>query len=197
MQNKFNNLIDTYLSNKIGISSDFLSLSLTAQLRNNIKLLSDKHQFAKANIGNNDLNHNDLLIRSDQIYWLDRKNGNPSEDAFLSIMDQLVIFLNETCFTGIVSYEFHYAIYEIGDFYLKHLDQFKNDSKRAFTIIIYLNEDWKVADGGELCIFDQLEIQLIPPTNQKCVFFKSNEIYHSVLTTQKQRLSIAGWLKVR
>jgi SM-20-related protein len=55
--------------------------------------------------------------------------------------------------------------------------------------------DWKIEDGGELCIYQENNIQKISPTNGKTIFFKSNELVHEVLTTQKQRLSITGWLK--
>ena len=104
-------------------------------------------------------------------------------------------YLNSTCFTGIKSYEFHYALYEKGAFYKKHLDQFKTDNGRAFSMIIYLNESWKIEDGGELKIYQTTEIQLIAPENQKCVFFKSNELEHEVLLTNVSRMSITGWLK--
>jgi SM-20-related protein len=110
-------------------------------------------------------------------------------------MDQFVIHLNGSCFTGITGYEFHYALYEEGSFYKKHIDQFRNNDSRQFTVIVYLNEDWQLADGGELCIYHLDHLQHISPANAKCVFFKSSELPHEVLVTNKPRLSITGWLK--
>lgn len=60
--------------------------------------------------------------------------------------------LNMQCYEGITDYEFHYSIYPIGSFYIKHLDQIKNDSSRMFSIISYLNSNWKEKDGVELLI---------------------------------------------
>lgn len=135
------------------------------------------------------------LIRSDVIYWLDRSHKIESENAFLDIIDCFVRYLNETCYAGIMSYEFHYALYNEGSFYKKHLDQFRNDDSRAYSMIVYLNEKWKQFDGGELCIHHVDSIQLITPLNGRCVFFKSNELIHEVLVTHQPRMSITGWLK--
>jgi SM-20-related protein len=62
-------------------------------------------------------------------------------------------------------------------------------------MILYLNKNWQENDGGELEIELNEQTYKISPTMGKCVFFKSNEIPHAVLTTQKNRLSITGWLK--
>ncbi len=151
-----------------------------------------------AGTGNEQIILQDKLVRSDKIYWLDRSHDNAEENAFFLQMDAFVAYLNQTCYTGITSYEFHYACYEIGTFYFytRHLDQFRNDDRRAFSMILYLNENWQEGDGGELCIYQDNLPQMISPDMGKCVFFKSNELEHEVIVTQKQRLSITGWLKV-
>ncbi|MES2828966.1 MAG: 2OG-Fe(II) oxygenase [Bacteroidota bacterium] len=104
--------------------------------------------------------------------------------------------LNSTCYTGITGYEFHYTLYEKGRFYKKHLDQFKNNTGRKYSVIIYMNENWVIADGGELRIHHADRLQNISPTNGKGVFFQSDEMEHEVLITNKPRMSITGWLKV-
>jgi SM-20-related protein len=111
-------------------------------------------------------------------------------------MDKFVRYLNRTCYTGITGYEFHYALYEQGSFYKRHLDQFKNNTSRAYSIIMYLNADWQEKDGGELVLYHLDHIQTIAPMNGKCVFFKSSELEHEVLITHQPRMSITGWLKV-
>ena len=63
-------------------------------------------------------------------------------------------------------------------------------------MIMYLNEDWQLSDGGELCIHHKESLQHISPENGKIVFFKSSEIEHEVLLSHKPRMSITGWLKV-
>jgi len=62
-------------------------------------------------------------------------------------------------------------------------------------MVMYLNIGWITADGGDLCIFPNKIAQLIAPINGKSVFFKSNELEHEVLITNKARMSITGWLK--
>lgn len=137
----------------------------------------------------------DKLIRNDKIYWLDRAHNDVHENTFFDLMDSFILFLNRECYTGIMGYEFHYALYEKDSFYKKHLDQFQNNKSRAFSMIMYLNVDWQENDGGELCIYHDYMVQTISPLNGKCVFFKSSELVHEVLLTHKPRLSITGWLK--
>lgn len=195
LQPAFDSLIDSYISNKVGIAENFLSIALAAQLKNNLQTLYADQQMLAAGIGNKQLLQQDRLIRSDKIYWLDAAHINPFENQFFELMDQFVRYLNSTCYTGITGYEFHYALYETGSFYKRHLDQFKSDKSRAFSMIMYLNVDWQVLDGGELCIYHNNHTQTIAPVNGTCVFFKSSELEHEVLVTNQPRLSITGWLK--
>ncbi|MFD2634174.1 2OG-Fe(II) oxygenase [Pedobacter mendelii] len=111
-------------------------------------------------------------------------------------MDSFILHLNQTCYTGITGYEFHYTMYQKGSFYKKHYDQFKNNGSRKYSMIIYLNIGWKLGDGGELCIYKKGIAQNISPVNCKSVFFKSDKLEHEVLTTNVVRMSITGWLKV-
>ena len=191
----FDVLINSFIDNKVGLADDFLSKPLAALLKENLIALYADKQMLAAGIGNNTALQHDKLIRSDRIYWLDRSHDNPSEIAFFELMDSFVSYLNSTCYTGITGYEFHYALYEKGSFYKKHLDQFKNNKSRAFSMIMYLNVDWQEKDGGELCIYHSDHQQLIAPINGTCVFFKSSELEHEVLMTHQPRLSITGWLK--
>jgi SM-20-related protein len=62
-------------------------------------------------------------------------------------------------------------------------------------MVMYLNENWKLLDGGELCIHHTNSLEKISPLNGKSVFFKSSELAHEVLVTNEPRMSITGWLK--
>lgn len=195
MQTIFDCLVDTYLEQKVGIADDFLSIALAAHLKANLKALYATGQLHAAGIGNNLIPNQNKFIRSDRIHWLDPEHNDVSENQFFELMDRFIRYLNSTCYTGITGYEFHYALYETGSFYKRHLDQFQNNKSRAFTMIMYLNDGWKEKDGGELCIYHDAHTQTIAPENGKCVFFKSSELEHEVLQTQEPRLSITGWLK--
>ena len=195
MQNSFDTLVQSYIDNNVGIAEDFLSLPLARLLKENLLLHFTENDFVAAGMGNNTLVTHNPAVRSDLIYWLDRKHDNVSENSFFDLMDKFIEFLNSSCYTGITGYEFHYALYEKNSFYKKHLDQFQNNKNRAFSMIMYLNSDWEIQDGGELCLHQNEKQQMISPISGKCVFFKSSEIAHEVLPTHEQRLSITGWLK--
>jgi SM-20-related protein len=195
LQTTFDCLIDSFIADKVGLADNFLSVSLAAHLKENLTTLYADNQLLAAGIGNDALLAHDKLLRSDKIYWLDKAHDNVFENRFFDLMDVFVAYLNSTCYTGITGYEFHYAMYEKGSFYKRHLDQFKSNKSRAFSMIMYLNVDWKAADGGELCIHHTDYLQTIAPMNGKCVFFKSSELEHEVLMTNQPRLSITGWLK--
>lgn len=196
LQNTFNTLIDSFIDNKVGITENFLSIALAGRLKENLYELYKDKLLLCAGTGNETLVAHNKSIRSDMIYWLDRKHNNVHENSFFDLMDSFVSYLNSTCYTGITGYEFHYTLYEEGSFYKKHLDQFKNNDSRQYSMIIYLNTDWQESDGGELCIHHADHLQNISPDNGKSVFFKSSEMFHEVLVTHKPRLSITGWLKI-
>ena len=195
MQNIFDLLINSYLENKVGIVENFLNDSLALRLKNNLLKIYGENQFMSAGTGNEKATQN-KSVRSDVIYWLDRKHNTTHENDFFDLVDAFVSHLNNTCYTGITGYEFHYALYEKGTFYKKHLDQFRNNDSRKYSMIMYLNDSWKEGDGGELNIHHTDSVQSISPVNGKSVFFKSNELVHEVLMANKPRMSITGWLKV-
>ncbi|MEJ8844344.1 2OG-Fe(II) oxygenase [Lacibacter sp. H375] len=195
MEKIFNTLVNSFINNKVGIAENFLSKTLSLQLKANLQTLYTSQQMQSAGTGGNSNVHYDQLFRSDIIYWLDRTHNNAHENTFFDLMDSFILFLNETCYTGITGYEFHYALYEQGSFYKKHLDQFKNDDSRKYSMIMYLNSEWTEGDGGELCIHHHDHIENITPTSGKTVFFKSSELEHEVLLSNKPRMSITGWLK--
>ncbi|MES2653278.1 MAG: 2OG-Fe(II) oxygenase [Bacteroidota bacterium] len=196
MEKIFAVLIDSFIESKVGIVNNFLTTELAQHLKQNLKDLYQKQSMVAAGIGNEAIISHNKLVRSDVIYWLDRKHNNLHENNFFDLIDRFVLFLNETCYTGITGYEFHYTLYEKGSFYKKHIDQFQHNGSRAYSMVMYLNEDWKLLDGGELCIHHDDRLQNISPINGKSVFFKSNELAHEVLITNKPRMSITGWLKV-
>jgi SM-20-related protein len=178
----FNTLIDSFIDNKVGITQNFITKQLSLQLKQNLTDFYADDLFNQAGTGNDEKISRNLNIRGDMIYWLDRKHNDQHENAFFDVMDKFVLHLNNTCYTGITGYEFHYT--------------FKTNDSRKYSMIIYLNEDWLEEDGGELRIHHVNSLQNISPQNGKSVFFKSNELEHEVLFTNKPRMSITGWLKV-
>ena len=195
MKEIFDSFIESYLDNDVGIVNNFLTEKLAQDLSNNLNQLYSLDMLKNAGTGNENEILIDNTIRKDRIYWLDRCHNDQFENEFLDLIDEFVLYLNQTCYTGIKSYEFHYALYEKGSFYKRHLDEFKNNDSRQFSMITYLNVGWVLADGGELVVYHDQDAQNISPNNRKSVFFKSSDLEHEVLETQVPRLSITGWLK--
>ena len=189
----FDELIDSYLATNVGMAKDFLSKALSAHLADNIRTLYADDLLLSAGTGNDMLVNHNKFIRSDKIYWLDRLHNNRYENDFFDLIDRFVSYLNSTCYTGITGYEFHYTLYEKGSFYKRHLDNFKQNGTRAFSMIMYLNKE---VDGGALRIYQGNSSQDIAPNAGKSVFFKSNELEHEVLVTNLPRISVTGWLKI-
>ena len=121
---------------------------------------------------------------------------------FFDKINELIRYLNRTCFLGILHKEFHYALYPTGTYYKRHIDTFHNDDRRKLSIVCYLNdEDWQAENGGELILYlnkeGQEEEKVIYPFPGRVVIFESQLIEHEVKPVNTKRLSITGWLKTR
>jgi Rps23 Pro-64 3,4-dihydroxylase Tpa1-like proline 4-hydroxylase len=195
MENNFEALITNFIENNVGVCEHFLSKNLSEHLKINLLALHQKKLLLLAGTGNVEKLVYNATVRSDSIYWLDRKHNNEHENEFFDQIEDFIKYLNKSCYAGITGYEFHYSLYEIGSFYKKHIDQFQNNSDRKYSLISYLNADWIEGDGGQLLIHQTGNNQKISPTQGKTVFFKSNELEHEVLVTNQRRMSITGWLK--
>ncbi|MBI5372315.1 MAG: 2OG-Fe(II) oxygenase [Sphingobacteriales bacterium] len=195
MPSSFDTLTESYIRNKTGIDPCFINEKLAEGLRQNIFRSQEDGLLNAAGIGNKAGKNIQQQIRGDKIQWLDKKSSNSFEQEFLQQAEDLIGYLNRTCYTGINAYEFHYAVYEKDSFYKRHLDQFQNNGSRKFSLITYLNMDWKEEDGGQLHIYQDDHTEKILPHSRTAVFFKSDELEHEVTATQRQRMSITGWLK--
>ncbi len=196
MYEQFDLLIDSYLSDHIGIAPAFLSPELSTGLQQNIIQLQQDGLMMAAGIGNNLVKDTSQQMRSDKIYWMDKSHNNLFENEFLQLAEDFIERLNSTCYAGINAYEFHYAVYEEGSFYKRHKDQFKNNDNRKFSLITYLNNNWLDTDGGQLQVYQDNAMQKIQPHARTAVLFKSDETEHEVIKANRSRMSITGWLKV-
>ncbi len=196
MEAKFEELIEGYITGNIGISEAFLTKELSEALTVNLLERSKEGALTTAGIGNDPLKSTVAAIRSDKTSWLDKDSQNNAEMEFLDIVTRFIAYMNETCYTGLNAFEFHYALYENGAFYGRHKDQFRNNSSRKFSMISYLNENWKTTDGGQLVIHHEGRIaQNVSPDSGKAVFFRSDMLEHEVTAATRPRMSLTGWLK--
>ncbi|WP_143814654.1 2OG-Fe(II) oxygenase [Magnetofaba australis] len=135
-------------------------------------------------------------IRSMQLLWLDAQF--PAQAAYLARMGLLMTDLNRRLFLGLRSCEAFFALYEPGDFYRRHCDNFLDASPRKVTAVLYLNADWQADDGGELSLFDgdgATPIARILPQAGTLACFLSRDFPHEVCVTNRQRIAIPTWLR--
>ena len=180
-------IIDNFLGDE-----DYRTLQMTIQQR------QQDGSFRPAKIGHlQDKTHN-ANIRNDQIFWLDKQEGNSDINTYFSQLETLCETLNRTLYLGLVDYEAHFAIYQPNHFYKKHIDQFSTTQDRRISCVYYLNEQWQTDFGGELILYDKEDQPLINimPLGNRFVCFES-DMPHEVCISYQTRYSIAGWLKVR
>ena len=194
---QFEGLIQGLIDNKYGCSEDFMNVDTVSGLRDNVQRLSESGEMQAAGLGNKKDYQKDKLFRGDRIKWLENTSVDQYEAIFFKKVGNFISHLNKTCFTAITGFESHYANYEQGSFYKRHLDQFKTDKGRKYSIVLYLNENWLKEDGGMLSLYpEDKEQKDIFPMGGRMVFFKSDEMEHEVHPSfTRERISIAGWLK--
>ena len=135
----------------------------------------------------------DKKIRGDYVYWLN-ENRDVELDKLFNQLNEMVSKLKRYCFLSISDVECHLAYYPEGSFYKKHVDQFKERNNRIISFALYLNEDWKDEDEGQLVIYKDEESYKINPIKNRIVLFKSAGLEHEVLLTNSPRYSVTGWM---
>lgn len=187
-----NQMIDSLATQGYYLWDGFLTPEEVTDLRDCIP-----DDWKKARIGRNDEVVRETEIRSDKIQWLRRDMGTPVNE-FLDKMEAIRLAANQAFFLGLFEYEAHFAKYEKGDFYQKHLDCFKGNENRRLTTVFYMNDEWSKADAGELVVYDlnDKHIATIPPKAGRLLIFLSEQFPHEVLPTNTERFSIAGWFRI-
>jgi SM-20-related protein len=179
---------------------DFIPDELVRELQQQARHYWQQDAFRQAGVGQagNFAIHD--RIRTDRVMWLDPVNATGGLRHYLDLLDELKWLINRTLYLGLIEYEGHVAFYPPGTYYRKHLDQFQGDNLRTVTAILYLNDDWYEADGGQLRIYtdvDQQQYQEILPHAGQLVTFLSAHFVHEVMPANRERLSITGWFKQR
>jgi len=191
----FELLIQGLVKNGYGVMDNFLSDELQFSLRKILLDHLENGDMKSAGIGQELSQQNNQEIRSDRTRWIEAGDDIEVEHQLLKQLWNFVAYLNLTCYTGLNDLECHYAWYDKGSFYKKHLDQFKSDSGRKYSIVLYLNDAWKEGDGGQLVLYGLDATISINPIGGRIVFFESDKIEHEVMVTNLPRLSLTGWMK--
>lgn len=154
-------------------------------------------EFQQAGIGRKDDFQENGAVRRDEICWIDGTSKVGAD--WLHWTGELKTYLNRRLLLGLYSFESHFAMYQEGAFYKRHLDAFKGQTNRVLSLVTYLNPDWQEDDGGHLVLYkdsnDTTGIKILPKLGTVVVFL-SEEFPHEVLPASRCRNSIAGWFRV-
>ncbi|MEQ4676622.1 2OG-Fe(II) oxygenase [Providencia vermicola] len=187
-----NKLIDSLSSQGWYVWDDFLTLSDTQKIKQCIP-----NTLQDARIGHRDSLQGNKAVRSDQTVWLEPEMGAPIA-FYMDKMEEIRQALNCQLYLGLRDFETHFCRYPNGGFYKKHVDNPRGAGRRKVTTVLYMNELWKLGDGGELVVFDKEDNHLfkLEPLAGRMIFFMSEEFPHEVLPTEQKRESIAGWFLI-
>jgi SM-20-related protein len=182
------------------VVDDFFGADLTAALRVECRAACEKGEFRAAAVGSGAGRQVRSAIRGDEIQWMEQPAHSESQRACQDRFEQLRLTLNQTLQLGLFEFESHFARYPAGAFYARHIDQFHGDSRRKLSCVLYLNEDWRREDRGELRFYangEGAQFEDVLPQGGRLVVFLSDKFAHEVLPATRERLSIAGWFKTR
>lgn len=195
-------IVDLLAEQGYAVVPDFIGTAEAEALARVARQLREGGLMRRAGVGKGVGNAVNDSLRGDFIHWLDHSApGSEQQAAYFEALESLRQAVNQGLYLGLFDFEGHFAIYPAGGFYRKHIDRFRNDSRRTLTAILYLNQDWQEADGGKLRLYleesgegDFLDIE---PRAGTLVTFLSSRFWHEVLPATTERISITGWFRTR
>lgn len=180
------------------VMRDFFSLEQTRALYADAASLWSAGAFHAASIGKGALQVRRTEIRSDHVLWLERESASAVVEPYWAAMDELCRVVNQMLYLGAQTVEAHYAVYPSGALYKRHLDQHRGSPDRLISCVVYLNDDWREGDGGQLRIYDAAMpsgYTDVTPQGGTLVCFRSDTVEHEVLLAARERYSLTGWLR--
>ena len=199
LEEKFETLVQDISQRGYAVIDHFLSEDEVKALLNEVHQKFEQGEFKRAGFGRKETYKVDDDIRGDHIHWID-KEELASKHTYFDKMDELIRYINKTCYLGLKDYEIHFAIYPKGSHYIRHIDQFKNTSKRKLSVICYLNIGWTEKNRGNLKLYvedavtgEETTVNILP-LGGRLVCFESSKLEHEVEEGTKDRYSITGWM---
>jgi SM-20-related protein len=177
-----------------------LSPSLTSALKSEAGLLAVDAGARDGGTGRGAATDRTSGVRRSRIKWIDGETDG--QRMFLAAAEQTRAAINQTAFLGLFEFECQFTLYPCGGFYGRHLDSFAGARNRIVSIVVYLNEGWATADGGQLDIWRDRQdaaplVATVQPEAGTIVLMMSEDIPHEVRVAHRDRASIAGWWRTR
>jgi len=181
----------------IAIRDQFLAASQVRSLIDCAQIRGARGEFGAARIGAQGAVQRREEIRGDSTCWL-AEPLFPAERSVWELLEQLRLELNRESFLGLFELELHYARYPPGAGYARHVDQPRGRAQRIVSLVLYLNEGWDPACGGQLRLFGAADwYRDIEPIAGRLACFLTAGREHAVLPTRRSRLALSGWFRAR
>lgn len=171
--------------------------ALVDALRASARACDAAGEFAPAGVGRGEARAEHREVRGDRIRWIEAASADAGESALLESLERLRLGVNRELALGAFELEAHYAIYPPGAGYARHRDRFRDDDARVLSVVLYLNDDWREADGGALRLHLPDGVRDVPPAGGTLVAFLSDAVEHEVLPARRERIAVAGWFRRR
>ena len=178
---------------------NFLPEDMIATLRAEARRLQAQGVFRPAGIGAGGDFRKREDIRGDEIHWIEADSAPAALRPPLLAFEELRLAVNRELQLGLFDFECHLARYAPGAGYQRHYDQLRDDGHRQLTVTLYLNENWREADGGLLRVYleDGERTLEVMPEGGTLVAFLSARFAHEVLPCTRERFSLTGWFRRR
>jgi len=191
--------IQTFFDEGILVLEHALPMDFIQLLARDSSDLFTAGSFNRSGIGQHQGRHVDEKVRADSISWWDPSTLILVQQRFWRFMENLRLEFNRHMFLGLFDSELHYATYQTGGFYTRHLDQFRQNNQRTVSMVLFLNNDWLETDGGALRLYgdDTIVFRDILPQAGVLALFNSARVLHEVMPTHRLRLTLTGWMRTR
>ena len=180
-------------------SHDLISQEWAQDLARQCQKLHDSGIFTQAAVGHGSTKSVHTQIRGDSTLWLEDCQNPALQSEITEFLAGLMQELNQALYLGLKRFESHFALYPPGSGYQKHIDNHQGLSHRRVTFVMYLNENWQTADGGELSLYDpkiqDKKIHSIEPRLGNFLLFRSELFPHQVEESFQARKSLTGWFR--
>jgi SM-20-related protein len=183
----------------LSISENALPAAQIDAWRARTLVLQSQGALKTAGIGRGQTQEIAPQVRGDAIAWLNAESADTDDQSARQFLDALRMALNENLYLSLDHIEAHFALYPPGGRYSKHLDRHRDTDARVISLVLYLNETWQSAWGGQLKIFDVQDnlTQTVEPCGGTLVLFRSEQFPHEVIPAVQNRYSLTGWFRRR
>lgn len=177
-----------------GYAVENLNSLLVDSLNQAFELNQSENKFQSAGVGRDVHKVVNKSIRSDEISWIEDWTLPHLQDYF-KFLSELQKNLSRKCMLVLKRFEGHFALYEEGAFYQKHLDNHQGANHRQISVVLFLSS----CVGGKLQIYDERDpgrlVQLVSPSPGRIVVFDAKRVWHGVSPTLSPRRSLTGWFR--